>query len=142
MKFLPWLLLLSALHNPAFADTDADQHAIAQLLQHTWGHAEAALVLGPITIGAEHAVVGWTQGERGGRALLAQNAQGWRVLLCGGDALLDTATLRDAGVAAAQVKPLVAAAREAEQAIAPARVQQFARFQGLMAADEQATAEH
>lgn len=142
MKFLPWLLLLSALHCPAFADTGADQQAIAQLLQHTWGHADGALVLGPITIEAEHAVAGWTQGERGGRALLAHNAQGWRVVLCAGDALLDAATLRDAGVAAAQVKPLLAAVGEAEQAIAPARVQQFARFQGLMAPDGHATAAH
>lgn len=76
MKFAPLFLILMTLVTGAFADTASDQQNIQHLMRHTWERPDAPLDVGPITVEGDHAVVGWTQGERGGRALLGKNDKG------------------------------------------------------------------
>lgn len=132
MKFAPLLLLLTALSGGVFAETPTDQHTIEHLMRHTWEHPDAPLEVGPITLEGNHAVAGWTQGERGGRALLSKNDKGWRVVLCTGDALLDPATLRSAGLSADAASHMSQAVRQAESTLPESRVKQFALFEGVM----------
>ena len=132
MKFAPLFLILMTLVTGAFADTASDQQNIQHLMRHTWERPDAPLDVGPITVEGDHAVVGWTQGERGGRALLGKNDKGWRVVLCAGDALLDTATLRSAGLSADTANLMSQAVTQAESALPQSRVKQFALFKGVM----------
>ncbi|MGA8136761.1 MAG: copper uptake system-associated protein [Pseudomonas gingeri] len=132
MKFAPLFLLLTTLSTAIFADTAADQQNIEDLMRHTWEHPDAPLAVGPVTVEGDHAVAGWTQGERGGRALLSKNEKGWRVVLCAGDSLLEPATLRSAGLAADAAAHMSQAVTQAESALPPARVKQFALFKGVM----------
>ena len=132
MKFAPLFLILMTLVTGAFADTASDQQNIQHLMRHTWERPDAPLDVGPITVEGDHAVVGWTQGERGGRALLGKNDKGWRVVLCAGDALLDTATLRSAGLSADAANLMSQAVTQAESALPQSRVKQFALFKGVM----------
>lgn len=138
MKFAPLLLLLATLSTGAFADTAADQQNIEHMMRHTWERPDAPLDVGPITVEGDHAVAGWTQGERGGRALLSKNEKGWRVVLCAGDSLLDAATLRSAGLTADAATHMSQAVTQAESALPQSRVKQFALFKGVMKVDSDA----
>jgi hypothetical protein len=132
MKFAPLLLLLTVLSGAVFADTATDQQTIEHMMRHTWERPDAPLDIGPVTVEGDHAVAGWTQGERGGRALLSKSDKGWRVVLCAGDALLDTATLRSAGLSAGAANLMSQAATQAESALPQSRIKQFASFKGVM----------
>ncbi|QKE61909.1 copper uptake system-associated protein [Aquipseudomonas campi] len=136
MKWMtPWVLLCAVLCNAAWAADGDDRQAIEHLMKHTWERPDAVLDVGPVTVEGEHAVAGWTQDARGGRALLRRDGETWKVLLCAGDGLLDVATLRDAGLSAAQAASLNQAVRAAEATQPAARVKQFALFKGTVRVD-------
>lgn len=127
------LLGLLSLGSPlALAD---ETQQIEHLMKHTWEKPGTPLDVGPVSTVEDYAIAGWTQGERGGRALLQRTAEGWRVVLCAGDSLLDSATLRDAGVPEARIGTLQGKAREAEARQPAARIRQFALFQGQVRVD-------
>ncbi len=86
----------------------------------------------------DHAVAGWLQDQRGGRALLRKGPHGWRVVLCAGDSLLSPATLRSAGLAEADAEGLSQAVRQAESRQPAERVRQFALFRGVVKVDKDA----
>jgi hypothetical protein len=132
MNLAPMLLVLVTLVTGAFADNGSEQQNIEHLMRHTWERPGAPLDVGPITVEGDHAVAGWTQGERGGRALLGKNDKSWRVLLCAGDALLDPTTLRNAGMAPDAAIHMSQSVAQAESAVSPNRVKQFALFKGLV----------
>ena len=87
----------------------------------TWDKPEARLEVAPISIEGGHAVAGWIQGDRGGRALLRRDAQGqWLVAACGGDGLKDPKMLAMAGLSASAARSLASKVVQAESAM-PAR---------------------
>jgi hypothetical protein len=135
MKLAPLFLLLATLSTGAFADTVTDQRSIEHMMRHTWERPDAPLDVGPVTVEGDHAVAGWTQGERGGRALLSKNEKGWRVVLCAGDSLLDPATLSSAGLEPDAATHMSQAVTQAESALPQSRVKQFALFKGVMKVD-------
>lgn len=117
----------------AIAAEPADEVAIRQVILSTWDKPEARVEVGPVVVAGNHAVAGWTQGQRGGRALMARDASGhWAVAACGGDGLKDVKTLESTGMSAAQAKQLSASLAKAEANVAPARRAQFSTFDGLM----------
>ncbi|WP_409285199.1 copper uptake system-associated protein [Pseudomonas protegens] len=138
MNIPAWVVLLATLSSGVLADTLTDQQSIEQMMRHTWERPNAPLQVGPVTVEGEHAVVGWTQGERGGRALLNRDHKGWRVVLCAGDSLLDPATLRSAGLTPEAATSLVNAVTLAESTQAPERLKQFALFKGIMQVNKHA----
>jgi hypothetical protein len=137
MKTAALFLLLATFTSGVFADTAADQQHIEQMMRQTWERPDAPLEVGPITVEGNHAVAGWTQGDRGGRALLRKSHDGWRVVLCAGDALLEASTLRNSGVPSDDADALSTATAKAEQSITPKRVNQFALFKGVMRVDKE-----
>ena len=139
MKWTRHLIVLWALTGGyALADSQADRQAIEHLMKHTWERPEAALDVGPVTLEGDYAIAGWTQAERGGRALLTRVQDHWKVVLCAGDGLLDEATLKDAVLAQREASDLLRAVRTAESVIAPERVRQFSRFKGTVRVDAHA----
>ncbi|AZL69365.1 MULTISPECIES: copper uptake system-associated protein [Pseudomonas] len=83
------------------------------------------------TLEGDHAVAGWLQDQRGGRALL-RKGHGWGVVLCAGDSLLDPASLRSAGLREQGAERLSQAVREAERSQPTERIRQFALFHGVV----------
>lgn len=131
MKWMTSFALFGVvLCSAAVAANGDDQQAIEQLMTHTWDQPDVRLKVGPVTVVVDHAVAGWTQGERGGRALLRRDGGAWKVVLCAGDELLETASLRDAGLSAEQAVVMSQSVRTAEAALPAARVKQFALFKG------------
>jgi hypothetical protein len=132
MNLAPMLLVLVTLATGAIADTASEQQNIEHLMRHTWERPDAPLDVGPITVEGDHAVAGWTQGERGGRALLRKNDKGWRVVLCAGDDLLEPTTLRSAGMAPDAAIHMSQSVIQAENTLWSNRVKQFALFKGVL----------
>lgn len=138
MKASVLALALSVFSLGAVADTASEQQSIRQLMSHNFERPDAPLDVGPITVEGDHAVAGWLQDQRGGRALLRKGPHGWRVVLCAGDSLLDPKTLRSAGLAENDALHLSQAVQAAEAGQPTARVKQFALFQGVVKVDRDA----
>lgn len=119
-----------------FAAAD-DSGAIRHLMTATFQTPDAPLLVEPIVVAEDWAVVGWSQDGRGGRALLKRKAEGWAIHLCAGDALTSAEALRHMGLAPDLADRLAAEVASAEAAIDPARVALFSTFEGIveMAAD-------
>lgn len=117
--------LLSA---SAWAGESEDRQAIEYLMKHTWERPNAPLLVEPVTVDGDYAIAGWTQGERGGRALLRRTHGVWRVLICAGDGLLEQALLLDAGLDAEQAERLLTRTREAESRLSAEHLARLALF--------------
>lgn len=131
-------LLLACSPLLAVADVSSEQQSIEHLMRHNFERPDAPLDVGPVTVEGDHAVAGWLQDQRGGRALLRKGPQGWRVVLCAGDSLLQAKTLRSAGLDEKAAVQLSQAVREAESTQPVARVKQFALFQGVVKVERDA----
>jgi hypothetical protein len=81
-------------------------------------------------------VAGWTQGARGGRALLERNTHGqWLVTVCGGDGLKDAKTLELTGMSAETARQLAQNVAKVESDVLPRRRALFSTFDGMVRMD-------
>lgn len=95
-----------------------DRARIEGLLRAMFETPEAALVLDPVLIEGDVAIIGWVQGENGGRALLERDDHGlWSVRLCAGEGLKGEENLRATGIAADAAARFASAQAEAEAAL-------------------------
>jgi hypothetical protein len=120
---------------PSWAADTAEQAAIRQLLMHAFDKPEARLTVDPIVVQGAHAVAGWTQGVRGGRAVLRRDGKHWQITVCGGDGLKQAQALADTGMPAADAKALAQALATAEARLPASQRAKFATFEGLMRMD-------
>lgn len=132
------MLLPLAACNRATNTDSADIGAIRTLLHQTYDQPGKVLTLEPIVAQGPDAIVDWTQGSMGGRALLQKHKGQWAIVLCAGDALKDAAFLQQVGIMQGDAEVLVAKMIAAEQALAPERVAMFARFGTPVLMDEAA----
>lgn len=132
-------LLLLACSAAWSADDDA---AIRAVLMQQFDKPEARLQVDPVVAQGEHAVAGWSQGDRGGRALLRRQHGHWQITACAGDALKDPRTLREAGVPGPDADRLARSLANAEARLSPAARQRLSRFDGLVRMDAQGQHHH
>lgn len=134
---LPAMAAASGATPPATAGS-ADAAAIRSAMMATWDKPEARLEVAPISIEGGHAVAGWIQGDRGGRALLRRDAQGqWLVAACGGDGLKDPKMLAMAGLSASAARSLASKVVQAESAMPAPRRALLSLFDGMVHMDAQ-----
>jgi hypothetical protein len=114
---------------------DADGDAIRHVLMSTFDKPEARLQVEPVVVVGNHALAGWAQGERGGRAMLYRHGGHWQVALCSGDGLKQAGLLRESGIEAADADALVAALAAAEANLPAALLAKFSSFDGLLRMD-------
>lgn len=122
---------------PAVVPHGNDVAAIRQLLSHTFDKPGVALLqVEPVVVAGAHALVGWVQGERGGRALLQRSGKGeWQVTVCAGDGLKEPNLLQQAGVPSREASALITGTRRAESRLPAATLAKFASFEGLVRMD-------
>ncbi len=104
-------------------------------MMRTFDKPDARLLVEPVEVVDDFAVASWTQGERGGRALLRRADDKWRIVLCSGDALRSAAMLADAGVPGAAAERLAALLKESESKLPPKQVALFSTFEGVVHID-------
>jgi hypothetical protein len=119
---------------PANADGD-DAGEIRQLMMATFNKPEAPLTVEPVTVYADVAVAGWSQGEMGGRALLRRQDEKWVLTLCSGDALKEAKSLQHFGLNAEEADAMAKAVIDAEAKLDPTLVAKFATFDGVVMMD-------
>lgn len=138
MQRRSFLVLGSAAALPtALCAAPADEAAIVQRLKQEFDKPDAPLTVAPVVVQREHAVAGWIQGGRGGRALLQRRSGQWQVVLCAGDGLLDPKTLVLAGLPEADARALAQAVRQAEARLPVADRAKLSLFDGLVHMDGQ-----
>ncbi|CAL4869450.1 hypothetical protein MMA231_03742 (plasmid) [Asticcacaulis sp. MM231] len=132
------LLLVAGLGITACAPkTDSSDALIRDTLHKQFDQAGVTLELDPVLVSGDHALVDWSQGTMGGRALLQMSDGGWRVVLCAGDGIRSQAALEQAGVPAADARRLSEALTKAEASMPKERLQKLSRFGGIMRMDGQ-----
>jgi hypothetical protein len=136
-----WTALIGAVHVVTAAEPD-EKAAIRTLIGKTWDKPDAKVEIDPVVIAGTHAVAGWTQGQRGGRALLRKRDASWGVVLCSGDPLRHAAALIEAGVPEAEAQALASGLAAAEQQTDPQRVKLFSTFEGVMRMDDEHSGNH
>lgn len=115
---------------PAAADDESD---IRALLAQTWDKPDNRLSVDPVVIVDGNALASWTQGNRGGRALLRRNDGGeWKVVLCSGEPLRHASTLAATGISESVSQALATRLNEAESKLAPDQVRLFSTFEGVV----------
>ena len=119
----------------AAADVSPDLASIRRVLMTTFDKPEARLSVDPVVVVGAHAVVGWTQGERGGRALLSRHSTEWRITLCAGDGLKQAKTLREAGISPSDADALAKGLAIAEGKLPAAQRAKFSTFDGVVRMD-------
>jgi len=133
-RFLLGLSLVAACATLPARAAD-DPAAIRHVLMRAFDKPEARLSVEPVVVVGQHAVAGWAQGERGGRALLYRHGDAWQIAACAGDALKDAKGLREAGVGPADAETLGKALGEAEAKLPAGLRARFATFDGFVRMD-------
>ncbi|MGE0023724.1 MAG: copper uptake system-associated protein [Hyphomicrobium sp.] len=130
------MALCCAIHisQPASAGDDAQQ--IRALIGTTWDSPDSKVEIDPIVVSGAHAVASWTQGDKGGRALLRRGDNGWSVVLCSGDPLRDATWLQEAGVPKGDAERMASALATAEGQASADRRARFSLFEGVVSGDD------
>lgn len=126
-----FIILLSA----CSASPPAEQHdrqAVLAQMQAMWARPDAPLDAGPVVVAGDHAIADWTQGERGGRALLMRHHGEWRTVLCAGDGIRSAEGLVAVGVPAAIAERLATGLAEAEKQVPAERLARMSAFAGVL----------
>lgn len=120
-----WSGLSLLVSGPAFAD---DVAAIAKTLSRQFDKPGLAVEATPIVAKAGWAIADWTQGQRGGRALLTLRKGQWEVVLCGGDGLRSMEGLEASGVPLPVARHLAKELAILERQVSATRLKAMGRF--------------
>lgn len=136
LALLAWMALIGAIHTPFAQHGSGEAAAIRALMAAAWDKPDAKLNVDPVVIDGEYAIAGWTQGRRGGRALLREVAGSWKVMLCSGDPLRQASSIEVAGVPHAVANRLARLLNDAESKLPRERVALFSTFEGVVHIDD------
>lgn len=112
-----------------------DARDITAVMKKQFDRPDAPLVVEPVTVVGDYAVAGWTQTDKGGRALLQKDKHHWVIAVCAGDGLTQAAVLKTTGMPAAQADRLAKAVVAAESRLGKDKLQRFASFEGMVKID-------
>lgn len=121
-------LMLALAATESRAGGPDDRETIKNLLKHTFDKPHSPLNVSPITLGEGYAVAGWTQGARGGRALLKKSGGKWSLQACGGDGLKEADMLERSGLSHDAAARLATDIAQAEKQLPAVEVQKFSLF--------------
>lgn len=113
----------------------AENGAVRSAIKAIWDKPGAPVEVDPVTVVKNHAIAGWIQEKRGGRALLRLEHGKWTVIVCAGDGLLKASALQQAGLSPGDATALEKATLKAEAGVAPERRKMFALFEGVVRVD-------
>jgi hypothetical protein len=130
-------LLMAGLLLPFWARSaqDGNAHQITAVMKKQFDRPDAPLTVNPVTVEGDYAVAGWTQGKKGGRALLQKENGQWRISVCGGDGLTQAKVLETTGMHPPMAQKLAAATLVAESSLSAGKRRMFASFEGMVKID-------
>lgn len=113
-----------------------DQGQIIHLMKGQFETATAPLAVEPVVVVGDHAVAGWTQEGRGGRAFLTRKHGGWRIHLCAGESLKSAENLVKLGLEPTAAATMAEQIASSEKALGAERIALFDSFEGTMMVDQ------
>lgn len=111
--------------------------AIESAIKSQWGEPNNPLSIDPIVVVNEYAIAGWSQGIKGGRALLKQNTNRWQVLFCGDSSIKHISVLEQAGLSHVDAIKLSNKLQGAEEKISSDHLSLLDTFKGITKVDAQ-----
>ena len=123
------VLAAEAAHGKSHASM-GDAQQITHVMKAQFDRPDAPLKVHPVVVDGHHAVAGWMQANKGGRALLVKEKDKWSITVCGGDGLRDAKVLAQTGMGNAAAQSLAAKVQSAEAKLSKAQLKQLALFQG------------
>ena len=127
--FHRYLLVLFLVFSGALsAETLTDEAQIQAVIGKTYDKPNNKVNTTPISIADDFAVADWTQGKRGGRALMKRIDGNWEILACGNDGLKDTKSLVKAGMSEKTASTIVKKLADLEKLEDPRRLAKFNLF--------------
>jgi hypothetical protein len=129
-----WVLVQFFAPSISLAHGD-DAQQIAAVMKKQFDRPDAPLLVEPITVQGVYAVAGWTQGGKGGRALLQKHKDHWLISVCAGNGLTKADVLQTTGMSAAVAQKLALAVNAAEARQTPEKRKLWDSFDGMVKID-------
>jgi hypothetical protein len=127
--FHRYLLVLFLVFSGALsAESLTDEAQIQAVIGKTYDKPNNKVNTTPISVADDFAVADWTQGKRGGRALMKRIDGNWEILACGNDGLKDTKSLVKAGMSEKTASAIVKKLSDLEKLEDPRRLVKFNLF--------------
>lgn len=116
----------------AHAAEESMQAQIIQVLKNQFDRPVNPLEVPVVVISGDYAVADWLQDNRGGRALLRHDADGWRTLMCSGAQFKSPQALRQAGLQENDASLISKELSRKEQSLTDEQLKKIDSFQGIM----------
>jgi hypothetical protein len=110
------------------AETLTDEAQIQAVIGKTYDKPNNKVNTTPVSVADDFAIADWTQGERGGRALMKRINGNWEILACGNDGLKDTKSLIKAGMSEKTALTIIKKLTDLEKSEDPKRLAKFNLF--------------
>lgn len=132
-KIMIWIFLTLFLTPFANAtDDSSDQGQIIKVLKDQFDRPVNPLEVPVVIVSGEYAVADWIQDNRGGRALLRHDADGWHTLMCSGAQFKSPQALRQAGVQEEDAIRISQELSQKEQNLLAEQLKKIDSFQGIV----------
>jgi hypothetical protein len=117
----------------AHPQTEAEsQEKIQALISKTFDQPNLKVQTSPIVIEGKVAIADWTQGQKGGRALLRRKHADWEIIACGGAGFKDPSAIAAAGISKGIANNITAKLKTAESSLSPQKIKQLDSFDGVV----------
>lgn len=112
----------------------ANEIAITEIMKKQWNKPNNPLLVSPVVIIDNYAVAGWSQGHRGGRALLKLHTGHWQVF-CGDASLKSVTVLEQSGLSHHEATQLANAVEKSEEIASSDQLSLLDTFRGVVKVD-------
>lgn len=117
----------------AHPQTEAEsQERIKALISKTFDQPNLKVQTSPIVIVGKVAIADWTQGEKGGRALLRRKHENWEIIACGGAGFKEPQGITAIGISKEIANNITAKLKDAEAKLPAQKIKQFDSFDGVV----------
>ena len=127
MRKLKLFVALSMLAQLGIANSSPEED-VAKAISKVYDKPDQKVVTNPVAVVDKFAIADWTQGNRGGRALMKNINGQWAISACGADGLKDLKNLKDAGIPPNVAESLLTRLTQLEKPLDPQRLKMFSLF--------------
>ena len=111
---------------------EVSQEKIKTLISKSFDQPNLKVKTNPIVIEGKVAIADWTQGQKGGRALLRRKHNDWEIIACGGSGFKDPEGIAAIGISKEIATNITAKLKDVEARLSPQQVKQFDSFDGVV----------
>lgn len=111
---------------------EESQVKIKSLIASTFDQPSLKVITGPIVLEGKVAIADWTQGDKGGRALLRRKHADWEIIACGGAGFKDPSDIAAVGISKEISNSISKKLKSAEAKLPPQKIKQFDSFDGVV----------